>query len=105
MIDVRNLYRAFGQKQVLRGVDVTISTGESITIIGQSGCGKSVLLKHLVGLLIPDSGQIFVDGEEITSAKRKELYEIRKKFGVLFQGGRRFGGIRRRTGQLPGEAG
>ncbi|MBU0509220.1 ABC transporter ATP-binding protein [bacterium] len=86
MIEVRGIRRSFAEKPVLRGVDLSIATGESITIIGQSGCGKSVLLKHLVGLLVPDEGTITVDGHAITGAPRKELYEIRKKFGVLFQG-------------------
>jgi phospholipid/cholesterol/gamma-HCH transport system ATP-binding protein len=86
MIDVQNLHKSFNYKHVLRGVNLTIATGESITIIGQSGCGKSVLLKHLVGLLTPDSGCVLVDGQNISTAKKKELYEIRKKFGVLFQG-------------------
>jgi len=86
MIEVRNLHKTFGEKHVLRGVNLAIQTGESITIIGQSGCGKSVLLKHLVGLLEPDEGEVVVDGERITGARRKNLYEIRKKFGVLFQG-------------------
>ncbi|RPH95537.1 ABC transporter ATP-binding protein [candidate division KSB1 bacterium] len=86
MIEIRSLYKSFRDKQVLRGVDLTIENGESITIIGQSGCGKSVLLKHLVGLLQPESGAVIVDGRNITTAKRKELYDIRKRFGVLFQG-------------------
>jgi phospholipid/cholesterol/gamma-HCH transport system ATP-binding protein len=86
MIEVRNLHKTFGEKHVLRGVNLAIQTGESITIIGQSGCGKSVLLKHLVGLLEPDEGEVVVDGQRITGARRRDLYEIRKKFGVLFQG-------------------
>jgi phospholipid/cholesterol/gamma-HCH transport system ATP-binding protein len=86
MIEVRNLHKTFGEKHVLRGVNLAIQSGESITIIGQSGCGKSVLLKHLVGLLEPDEGEVVVDGEPITGARRREMYEIRKKFGVLFQG-------------------
>ncbi len=86
MIEVRDLHKSFGDKQILKGVNLDIATGESITIIGQSGGGKSVLLKHLVGLLTPDSGDVIVDGENLTKAKRKQLYEIRKKFGVLFQG-------------------
>ncbi|MBI5059887.1 ABC transporter ATP-binding protein [candidate division KSB1 bacterium] len=86
MIEVRELERSFGDTPVLRGVSLTVETGESITIIGRSGCGKSVLLKHLVGLLKPDAGEILVDGHSIVHAKRKELYEQRKKFGVLFQG-------------------
>ncbi len=86
MIKIRELQKSFGQKTVLRGVNLDIPTAQSVTIIGRSGCGKSVLLKHLVGLLVPDSGTISVDEVEITLAKRKVLYEIRKKFGVLFQG-------------------
>jgi phospholipid/cholesterol/gamma-HCH transport system ATP-binding protein len=86
MIEVRDLHKTFGTKMVLNGVDLTIQTGESITIIGQSGGGKSVLLKHLVALLKPDSGAVIVDGRPITNARRKDLYEIRKKFGMLFQG-------------------
>ncbi|HEY3294577.1 MAG TPA: ABC transporter ATP-binding protein [bacterium] len=86
MIEVRDLYKSFGDKQVLKGVNLNIETGESITIIGQSGGGKSVLLKHLVGLLAPDSGAVIVDGRNITRARRRELYAIRKKMGVLFQG-------------------
>jgi phospholipid/cholesterol/gamma-HCH transport system ATP-binding protein len=86
MIEVRDLHKGFGTKQVLQGVELTVNTGESLTIIGQSGCGKSVLLKHLVGLLEPEKGAVFVDGEAITGAPRQQLYRIRKKFGVLFQG-------------------
>jgi phospholipid/cholesterol/gamma-HCH transport system ATP-binding protein len=85
MIEVRGLERSFGEKQVLRGVDLTVETGESVTIIGRSGCGKSVLLKHIVGLLKPDAGEILVDGKSIVHARRRELYEQRRKFGVLFQ--------------------
>jgi phospholipid/cholesterol/gamma-HCH transport system ATP-binding protein len=86
MIEIRNLHKTFNQKHVLRGVNLIIQNGESITIIGQSGCGKSVLLKHLVGLMEPDSGEVLIDGARITKALRKDVYEIRKKFGVLFQG-------------------
>jgi phospholipid/cholesterol/gamma-HCH transport system ATP-binding protein len=86
MIEIRDLHKSFGENHVLRGVDADIATGESVTIIGQSGCGKSVLLKHLVGLLLPETGGVIVDGVNLSTAKRKELYEVRKKFGVLFQG-------------------
>jgi phospholipid/cholesterol/gamma-HCH transport system ATP-binding protein len=86
MIEVVHLHKSFRDNHVLRGVDLTVTNGESITIIGQSGCGKSVLLKHLVGLLQPDSGSVIVDGRTITGARRSELYDIRKRFGVLFQG-------------------
>ena len=90
MIEIRDLYKSFGDKQVACGINLEIYAGESLTIIGQSGTGKSVLLKHIVGLLKPDSGDVLVDDESIVHAKRKELYEIRKKFGVLFQGGALF---------------
>lgn len=86
MIEVRQLHKSFGDKPVLRGVDLTINSGQALTIIGRSGCGKSVLLKHLVGLLRPDAGDVLVDGQSLFKSKLKELYEQRKKFGVLFQG-------------------
>ncbi|TKJ37269.1 ABC transporter ATP-binding protein [candidate division LCP-89 bacterium B3_LCP] len=86
MIEIKGLTKSFEDKPVLQGVDLTIGTGESIVIIGRSGCGKSVLLKLLIGLLTPDSGQIIIDGSDITSLKESELYKVRHKFGVLFQG-------------------
>jgi phospholipid/cholesterol/gamma-HCH transport system ATP-binding protein len=85
MIQVQNLQKNFGAKPVLRGVDLEIPTGQAVTIIGQSGSGKSVLLKHLVGLLQPDAGCVIVDGIDITNASRRDLYATRTKFGVLFQ--------------------
>jgi len=86
MIQVQNLQKNFGTKPVLRGVDLEIPTGQAVTIIGQSGSGKSVLLKHLVALLEPDAGCVIVDGVDITNASRRDLYATRTKFGVLFQG-------------------
>lgn len=86
MIEIRGLHKYFGAKHVLRGVDLTIPTTQSVTIIGRSGCGKSVLLKHLVALLKPDDGDVIVDGVSMVESKRREIYEQRKKFGVLFQG-------------------
>ena len=85
MIEARGVKKSFGTKQVLRGVDMRIEDGEALVIIGQSGCGKSVFLKHLVGLLDPDEGEIFVDGDQISHSKRADVYRIRMKFGVLFQ--------------------
>jgi phospholipid/cholesterol/gamma-HCH transport system ATP-binding protein len=70
---------------VLKGVDLKIEEGKTTVIIGASGCGKSVLLKHIVGLLKPDEGNILIDGEDITKMSEKEVYAIRKKFGFLFQ--------------------
>ncbi len=86
MIEIRNLYKSFGVKSVLSGTALTIAKGESLAIIGQSGCGKSVLLKHIVGLLKPDAGEVIVEGENIWQVSLERLYEIRQKFGVLFQG-------------------
>jgi len=86
MIEINNLHKSFGSNHVLRGVNLTIREGESFAIIGKSGCGKSVLLKHIVGLLSPDSGNIKFDGKIINDLERKELYDIRRKFGFLFQG-------------------
>lgn len=86
MIEIENLYKSFNDKKVLRGVNLTISRGETIAIIGRSGCGKSVLLKHIVGLLEPDSGLVKVEGLVIKDLDKKELYAVRRKFGFLFQG-------------------
>lgn len=85
MIEIKNLKKSFGNKEVLRGVDLNIEEGKTNVIIGASGCGKSVMLKHIVGLLKPDEGQILIDGEDITKMNEKEIYAIRKKFGFLFQ--------------------
>jgi phospholipid/cholesterol/gamma-HCH transport system ATP-binding protein len=86
MIEVRDLKKSFGSNLVLDGVSFEIETGESAVIIGRSGSGKSVLLKHLVGLLAPDAGGVFIDGENIVGMNERELLRIRGKFGMLFQG-------------------
>jgi len=86
MIDIQNLKKKFGDKEVLRGINLTIEKGITLVIIGRSGEGKSVLLKHIIGLLRPDSGHVYIEGKDITLMNEKELYEIRKKFGFLFQG-------------------
>lgn len=86
MIEIKNLKKSFGNKQVLKGVSLNIEKGKTTVIIGSSGCGKSVLLKHIIGLLQPDDGEIWISGEEITKMGEKELYKIRNKFGFLFQG-------------------
>ncbi len=70
---------------MLRGVDIDIRRGESIVIIGPSGCGKSVLLRHMIGLHQPDKGAVYVDGVDVSHMRRRDLYEVRKKFGFLFQ--------------------
>ncbi len=86
MIEIKDLHKSFGSKKVLQGVNLTINKGETIVIIGRSGCGKSVLIKHIVGLLEPDSGHVKVEGQMVSDLGEIELYEIRKKFGFLFQG-------------------
>lgn len=86
MIRIRGLRKKLGSKQVLDGVDLDVETGESIVVMGRSGTGKSVLLKHVIGLMAPDAGSIEVDGEEIVGLPERDLNEIRKRFGLLFQG-------------------
>jgi phospholipid/cholesterol/gamma-HCH transport system ATP-binding protein len=86
MIEISELYKSFGAKKVLNGVTLNISTGETIVIIGRSGCGKSVLIKHVVGLLQPDDGYVKVENKIVSELKKDELYELRKRFGFLFQG-------------------
>lgn len=85
MIRIVNLHKAFGEKKVLRGIDLQVETGETMVIIGQSGSGKSVLLKHLIGLLKPDRGEIFLDGMNITRLQDDELQKVTRKVGMLFQ--------------------
>jgi len=85
MIEIKDLHKSFGQNNVLRGVNLNIETGETIVIIGKSGCGKSVLLKHIVGLIMPDSGFIKVEEQNVNELNIKDLYKLRKKFGFLFQ--------------------
>ena len=86
MIEITDLYKSFGDNKVLRGTNLEIDTGETIVIIGRSGCGKSVLIKHIVGLLMPDSGTVKVEGQIVNEMNLGELYELRKRFGFLFQG-------------------
>ncbi len=85
MITLRNVHKSFGAQKVLDGLDLIIPDGKITAIIGPSGEGKSVLLKHLIGLLQPDSGTVEVDGESIVDVRRSELNRIREKFGMLFQ--------------------
>jgi phospholipid/cholesterol/gamma-HCH transport system ATP-binding protein len=86
MIEVRDLKKSFGPHPILDGVSFGIEKGESLVIIGRSGGGKSVLLKHIIGLLKPDSGQVVIDGEDITHLNERELIRVRSKFGMVFQG-------------------
>lgn len=86
MIQIRGLEKSFGANRVLRGVDLEIKTGETMTIIGGSGTGKSVLIKHIVGLMKPEAGTVMVDGVEISKLDEHGLFNIQKRFGYLFQG-------------------
>ena len=86
MIEVRNLYKIFDAQLILDDVSFRIENGESVAIIGRSGCGKSVLIKHLIGLLKPDAGDVLIDGENIVSMDERQLLHVRRKFGMLFQG-------------------
>lgn len=86
MIQIRGLRKRLGGKRVLDGVDLDITTGETIVVMGRSGTGKSVLLKHVIGLMSPDEGSIVVDGTEVVGLPERELDELRKRFGMLFQG-------------------
>lgn len=90
MIRVVDVYKAFGTNQVLRGVNLEIPTGSIFTIIGGSGSGKSVLLKHLIALLRPDRGEVWVDDAKISHLSGHALVQVRKRFGMLFQGGALF---------------
>ena len=85
MIRIKNLQKSFNGKPVLRDVNLEIQDGECLTIIGRSGCGKSVLLKHITGLIEPNTGTVEIDGEVITGMSYRDLAGIRKKFGILFQ--------------------
>jgi phospholipid/cholesterol/gamma-HCH transport system ATP-binding protein len=86
MIEIRNLHKSFGNNKVLQGVNLDIDTGETLVIIGRSGCGKSVLIKHIVGLLYPDEGYVKVEGQIVEEMNMEELYDLRRRFGFLFQG-------------------
>jgi phospholipid/cholesterol/gamma-HCH transport system ATP-binding protein len=85
MIEVRDLRKSFGSHVVLDGVTLRIETGESVVIIGASGGGKSVLLRHLIGLSLPDSGDVAVDGQSLAGLTERQLIKVRRKFGMLFQ--------------------
>jgi phospholipid/cholesterol/gamma-HCH transport system ATP-binding protein len=85
MIEVRDLTKSFGAQLVLDSVSFRIENGESVAIIGRSGSGKSVLLKHLIGLLQPDKGEVLIDGENIVPMNERQLLRVRRKFGMLFQ--------------------
>ena len=86
MIAVHGLTKRIGRQEILRGVDLNVATGETLAIIGRSGGGKSVLLKHLIGLMRPDQGEIWIDGQNIIGLSERQLAAVRRKVGILFQG-------------------
>ncbi len=90
MIEIKDLHKRFADKQVLRGVNLNVRTGETLTIIGGSGSGKSVLFKHIIGLMKPDSGCVMVNGKDTSVMKEKELFKTIEGFGMVFQGGALF---------------
>jgi phospholipid/cholesterol/gamma-HCH transport system ATP-binding protein len=85
MIEAHDLHKSFGALRVLQGTSLRIAKGESVVIIGRSGGGKSILLKHLIGLLRPDKGEVRVEGEDISHMNERQLLRVRRKFGMLFQ--------------------
>ena len=85
MIEVRQLSKSFGGRPVLREVNLTMEEGKTLVVLGRSGCGKSVVLKHLIGLLKPDAGCVLVDDEDITGLPERKLTAVRRKIGMLFQ--------------------
>jgi phospholipid/cholesterol/gamma-HCH transport system ATP-binding protein len=93
-IAIAGLTKAFGPKQVLRGIDVEVAKGESLVVIGGSGTGKSVLLKCILGLLRPDAGSILIDGEETVGLSAADRARVMRKFGMLFQGGALFDSLK-----------
>ncbi|MEP6821965.1 MAG: ATP-binding cassette domain-containing protein [Chthoniobacterales bacterium] len=90
MIAVRSLEKRIGTQEILRGIDLDVAKGETLVIIGRSGGGKSVLLKHLIGLMVPDTGEIWIEGQNIIGLSERKLAAIRRKVGILFQGGALF---------------
>ncbi|MDP9360770.1 MAG: ATP-binding cassette domain-containing protein, partial [Acidobacteriota bacterium] len=89
-VEFKGVSKAYGSKQVLRGADLKVYRGEVLVILGGSGSGKSVTLRHMLGLEAPDTGRVFVEEEDITDHPEEELYRVRKKFGMLFQSGALF---------------
>jgi len=89
-VELRGVEKSFGRNHVLRGIDLRIDRGEIITLLGGSGTGKSVLLKHMIGLLRADRGEVWVDGRDVTRLSERDWVELRRRFGYVFQGGALF---------------
>lgn len=85
MIELRNLTKTIGRNEILRGIDLSVERGQTLVIVGQSGGGKSVILKHIIGLMKPTSGQVLVEGHDIAHCTERQLVPIRKKVAILFQ--------------------
>jgi phospholipid/cholesterol/gamma-HCH transport system ATP-binding protein len=90
LISLQHLHKSFGDKEVLRDLSIDIEQGESVVIVGGSGTGKSVTLKHIIGLLKPDSGRVIVDGQDLAQLNELELNRFRRRFGMAFQEGALF---------------
>src|ERR1041384_4431031 len=90
LVEFRDVFKAYGKKEVLRGASLKVFRGEVLVILGGSGTGKSVTLRHMLGLEAPDAGKVLVEDEDITELPEEELYRVRKKFGMLFQSGALF---------------
>lgn len=90
VISVKNLVKNFGSRRILNGISLDIYSGETLVVMGGSGCGKSTFLRHLIGAIRPDSGEIWMFGRDIAKLNEDEMHEVRKKFGMLFQSGALF---------------
>src|SRR2546423_368559 len=90
LIELRNVYKRFGKLLVLNHVNLAIEQGQSLVVLGASGSGKSVMLKHIVGLLKPDQGQVWFDGKRIDNLSERDVQSVRQQFGFLFQQGALF---------------
>lgn len=90
VISLQHVYKSFGGKEVLKDMSIDVARGESVVIVGGSGTGKSVTLKHIIGLMQPDAGHVYVDGEDLCCMKAVQLNDFRKRFGMAFQEGALF---------------
>lgn len=90
MVELQGLHKSFNSHHVLNNLNLSIEKGTTLVVIGRSGCGKSVMLKHIIGVLNPDSGRVFVDGQDIWKLKRRDMERLRKRMNMVFQGGALF---------------